>query len=167
MLGTWNCHHTWFLMSGILLSCWGGKGWRAEPDTEITRTFSKLSHGANSIFRLILWLVHSRFLQTVLSEENNWVKLHISKIATFKCRRLSMTSLGKTLNDILTVNVRLCIFDHISQFLQFMTKLPCLWRRDPNQWSILLLSPVREDINRRVFPGVFMTCSVSEHAALT
>lgn len=81
-----------------------------------------------------------------------------------------MTNFGKTLNDILTVNVRLCIFDHISQFLQVMTKPPCLWRRDPNQWSILLLSPVREELhwqNLRVFPGVFMACSVSEHAALT
>lgn len=141
-------------MSGILLNCWGGKGWRAEPDTEVTITFSKLFHGANSTFRLILWLAHNRFLQTVNSEENNWVKLHVLKIATFKCRMLNMTNFGKTLNDILTVNVRLCIFHHISQFLQVMTKPPCLWRRDPDQWSILLLSPVREEPhwqNWRVF----------------
>lgn len=75
------------------------------------------------------------------------MKLQVLKITTFKCKRLNLTNFGKTLNDILAVNVRLCIFDLISQFLQVMTKLPCLWRRDPDQWNILLLLPVREELH--------------------
>lgn len=170
MLGTWNCCHTWFVMSGILLNCWGEKGWRAEPDTEVTTTFSKLFHGASCIFRLILWLAHNRFQQILISEENNWVKLQVLKIATFKCRRLNLTNFGIIWNDILTFNVRLCIFDHISQFLQVMTRPPYFWRRDPNQWSIFLLLPVSEELpweKWRVFPGVCITCSVSGNAAFT
>lgn len=103
-------------MSGILLNCWGEKGWGAEPDTEVTITFSKLFHGASCVFRLILWLAHNGFLQTVISEENNWIKLQVLKIATFKCRRLNLTNFGKTLNDILTVNVRLYISPYFSNF---------------------------------------------------
>lgn len=140
-------------MSEILLNCWEGKGWRAEPDTEVTITFSKLFHGASCIFRLILWLAHNRFLQTVISEENNWTKLHVLKIATFKCRRLNLTNFGKTLNDKLTVNVKLCIFDLISQFLQVMKKPPCLWRSHPNQWNILLLLPVRKELHWQNWRG--------------
>lgn len=95
MLGIWNCCHNWFVMSRILLNCWGEKGWGAEPDTEITITFSKLFHCASCIFRLILWLAHNRFLQTVISEENNWMKLQVLKITTFKCRGLNLTNLVK------------------------------------------------------------------------
>lgn len=43
------------------------------------------------------------------------MKLQVLKIATFKCRRLNLTNFSETLNDTLTVNVRLCIFDLISQ----------------------------------------------------
>lgn len=72
------------------------------------------------------------------------MKLQMFKIAIFKCRRLNLTNFGKSFNGILTVNTRFCAFSLISQFVQVMTKTPCLWRKDLDQWNIaLLLLPVR------------------------
>lgn len=73
--------------------------------------------------------------------------LQIFKIATFKCRRLNLTSLGKSLNGILTLNIGFCEFSLISEFVHVVTKPPCLWRKDPDQWNFALLLPVRKELH--------------------
>lgn len=100
----------------------------------------------------------------IILEENDWMELQTFKIAIFKCRKLNLTNFGKSLNGILTVNIRFCVFSLISQFVHVMTKTPCLWRKDPDQWNIALLLLVRKELHWqnywRVFPNVCTACSV-------
>lgn len=149
MLETSNSCHAWLVMSGVLLwTIQGKKGWGALPNTylSILHWLSKRCSCCQLIFRPIFWLAHTASLKIVISEENDWMKLQVFKIAIFKCRRLNLTNLSESLNGILTVNIRFSVFSLISQFVRVMTKTPCLWRKDPDQWNITLLLPVRNEL---------------------